>query len=337
MRLRSYVSRGWTSRRTPASCVQRVAFTLVELLVVIAIIGVLVALLLPAVQAAREAARRASCLNNLKNLALGALNHESAKRYFPLSFDGFGYSNSQPPRVNEENGSSWIVSTFPYIEQQTLYDQFKASEAFVGRFNPDAGGAASGSQKGIARNTPQMRQLMQTPLALLRCTSDESAARQSDQQFQWTGVLVTVTNYKGCAGDSSIGSLKWGGKKPPSYYDAPQSGILFRTSYLTPVKVGQITDGASNTYLIGEDVPEFNFHSAAFYSNGSFLTADAPLNYLPNPPTPELYDQVFGFRSRHVGGTNFAMADGGVRYFDESMDYTLYQALSTKAGDETVN
>ena len=101
----------------------RGAFTLVELLVVIAIIGVLVALLLPAVQAAREAARRASCQNNLKNLALGVLNHESAKRYFPLSYDGFGYAPSA--RVNEENGSSWIVSTLPYIEQQALYDRFK--------------------------------------------------------------------------------------------------------------------------------------------------------------------------------------------------------------------
>ena len=64
-------------------------FTLVELLVVIAIIGILVALLLPAIQAAREAARRASCQNNLKNLAIGVLNHEGARKVFPLSFDGY--------------------------------------------------------------------------------------------------------------------------------------------------------------------------------------------------------------------------------------------------------
>src|SRR3954467_6516640 len=75
-------------------------FTLVELLVVIAIIGILVALLLPAVQAAREAARRASCQNNIKNLALGVLNHESAKRIFPKSYDGYG--NATGARTAEE-------------------------------------------------------------------------------------------------------------------------------------------------------------------------------------------------------------------------------------------
>lgn len=125
------------------------AFTLVELLVVIAIIGVLVALLLPAVQAAREAARRSQCENNLRNLALGALNHKTATKVFPRSYDGFGGSSSSAT-PQKKNGSSWIVSTFPYIEQQSLYSQFQAAQAFVGRFNASAG-AASGSQQGIGR------------------------------------------------------------------------------------------------------------------------------------------------------------------------------------------
>src|SRR6478735_2089004 len=104
-------------------------FTLVELLVVIAIIGILVALLLPAVQAAREAARRASCQNNLKNLALGVLNHEGAKKVFPLSYDGYAQATAEGARPNEENGSSWIVSTLPYLEEQAMYDRFKSSGA----------------------------------------------------------------------------------------------------------------------------------------------------------------------------------------------------------------
>jgi prepilin-type N-terminal cleavage/methylation domain-containing protein/prepilin-type processing-associated H-X9-DG protein len=316
-------------------------FTLVELLVVIAIIGVLVALLLPAVQAAREAARRAQCVNNLKNLALGNLNHESAMKIFPRSYDGFGGSSPQAT-PSKENGSSWIVSTFPYMEQQGLYDQFKNAQAFEGRFDPNSGGAMSGSQQGIARNTPAMRQLMQTPLDLIRCPSDSASGVPSETQFQWSnnegnaGIPVTVTNYKRNAGNAWCYGI-WKGNRNENPATAPISGILFRANYVTPVSVKQITDGTSNTFLIGEDLPEYNAHSAAFYSNGSWMATDAGMNYLPEPPTPRDYPDVFGFRSRHAGGAQFAMADGSVRFYEGGMDYNLYQALSTKAGDEVAN
>ena len=96
-------------------------FTLVELLVVIAIIGILISLLLPAVQAAREAARRAQCVNNLKQLSLGCLNHESAVKAFPtggwacffLGHPDLGVGASQP--------ASWMFNILPYIEESTLY------------------------------------------------------------------------------------------------------------------------------------------------------------------------------------------------------------------------
>src|SRR6266403_1899488 len=128
-------------------------FTLVELLVVIAIIGILVALLLPAVQAAREAARRASCENNIKNLALGVLNHESAKRIFPKSYDGYG--NATGSRLAEETGAGWLIFTLPYLEEQALYDRFKSSKALDEHFDPRAG-AASGGNKGLGLDTPEV-------------------------------------------------------------------------------------------------------------------------------------------------------------------------------------
>src|SRR3954463_10693853 len=98
----------------------RKAFTLVELLVVIAIIGILVALLLPAIQAAREAARRAKCQSNLHNLALAALNFESAKKTLPIGFISTG------PSAIESWG--WGVYLLPYLEEQAIYDQLRPSE-----------------------------------------------------------------------------------------------------------------------------------------------------------------------------------------------------------------
>ncbi|MEX0818435.1 MAG: DUF1559 domain-containing protein, partial [Pirellulaceae bacterium] len=88
-------------------------FTLVELLVVIAIIGILVALLLPAVQAAREAARRMSCNNNLKQLALAAHNYHDTYKVFPANANNRDASRGKPPT----NGFSWISKTLPFFEQ----------------------------------------------------------------------------------------------------------------------------------------------------------------------------------------------------------------------------
>ena len=108
----------------------RSGFTLVELLVVITIIGILVALLLPAVQAAREAARRLQCANNVKQLALAALSHESAITFFPtggwdkvwLGHPDRGFGKSQP--------GGWIYNVLPFIEQEALHDLAQAAAAW---------------------------------------------------------------------------------------------------------------------------------------------------------------------------------------------------------------
>ena len=100
----------------------RIGFTLVELLVVITIIGVLIALLLPAVQAAREAARIAHCQNNLKQLALGCLSHESATRRFPTNGWGPHWTGDADMGNNWLQPGGWIYNILPYIEQQSLHD-----------------------------------------------------------------------------------------------------------------------------------------------------------------------------------------------------------------------
>jgi prepilin-type N-terminal cleavage/methylation domain-containing protein len=104
---------------------RRQGFTLVELLVVIAIIGVLVALLLPAVQAAREAARRNSCLNNIKQIALSLHNHADSKKSFPLA--STAYFSPTATVGGQQDGYSWLFQLLPYMEAGNLYDRIKSS------------------------------------------------------------------------------------------------------------------------------------------------------------------------------------------------------------------
>ncbi|MEM9657696.1 MAG: DUF1559 domain-containing protein, partial [Planctomycetota bacterium] len=102
-----------------------------------------------------------------------------------------------------------------------------------------------------------------------------------------------------------------------------------------PISFRQIADGLSNTYMVGEDVPGHNYHSAAFYSNGDYASCHAPLNFKPEPPIPVQWPDVMSFRSEHVGGAHFAMADASVQFVGEDIDYCLYRAASTKAGGES--
>ena len=134
---------------------QRRAFTLVELLVVITIIGILVALLLPAVQAAREAARRMQCSNNLKQLGMAALNHESATGHFPTGGWGWYWVGDPDRGTGKDQPGGWIYNLLPYIEQEALY------------LLP-----ADGDPKNItAKQLAGAAVMVQQPVTLLNCPS----------------------------------------------------------------------------------------------------------------------------------------------------------------------
>lgn len=334
--------------------VRRRAFTLVELLVVIAIIGVLVALLLPAVQSAREAARRMDCNNKLKQLGLGCQNYVAANGDLP--FSEFVRATSCTNQVNgaelpgpRGNGTSWILLTLPYIEQQALHAQFVSANAFKGHFNSGQGlrGGLSASDR-IA-----LRDLVKKTLPALVCPSDEFAqtAEFIRDQPDFVGQELACGNFKGCAGNTLVSSMffKWipaTGEMPPGDWhttDKCNTGLFWRNDYLMKkARFKSISDGTSNTFMVGEVLPEYDQHSSWAFSNGTWATCSINPNHLIGLATKTLeqlrqsHYESLGFRSRHVGTVPFCFADGSVHSISETIDMVAYRALSTRSADDPI-
>ena len=210
------------------------AFTLVELLVVIAIIGILIALLLPAVQAAREAARRMTCTNHLKQLALSVHNFHSAKNAFPKG----GYTDMGEAAKKHLNLTSsfelerwnFVPELFPYFEQQALAENISAQ--MISR--PPNGVAPW--EGGYTPSGGTYIPTVATYVPTLTCPSDGNAVTQ-------TGARAGRLNYHGNRGDVRVGT-----------YDNPDSSMrgIFRTINGAPKTFGSVADGTSNTILFSE-------------------------------------------------------------------------------------
>jgi prepilin-type N-terminal cleavage/methylation domain-containing protein len=298
----------------PLTRSRRVAFTLVELLVVIAIIGILMALLLPAVQAARESARRTQCTNNLKQQALGLHNFHDTMGRLPSAHQigpsyGAGYQKDIAPGGNSAGGFpwegpfwSWMMHISPYIEFKNL------KEAAV----MNTGDAASWPwwQKYGGPTGPD---LISLKCKIFQCPSDARTL------YKWTDGVNTaqLTSYLGVTGRNQFAEA--GG----------QDGMLYVNS---AVRLEKVTDGTSNTLLIGErpssndllygwqwagagDSPNFGATDVVLGVHERALNPMAAPEYtrpgtLKDPANIHRYH----FWSLHMNGGVWALADGSVRF-----------------------
>jgi prepilin-type N-terminal cleavage/methylation domain-containing protein/prepilin-type processing-associated H-X9-DG protein len=314
----------------------RRGFTLVELLVVIAIIGVLVALLLPAVQSAREASRRMQCSNNLKQIALAAHSFHDVEGRLPYNtqFQGGWDWNYQ------QNQRSWscLARLLPYLEQANLKEQMQ----ILNTTNTETSGKTLGQNLDI----------LGTPIKFFFCPSDTAIQKKSDNiRANLQGVTITLSNYKGVNGSNWC----WGNfinNGPPASLNSPVfsdcdglqrgNGVFYRLDFLKKQRLANITDGTSNTFLFGEDIPSINAHCTWPYANGVGGTTAVPPNWNKKPNNGGLYDPyndwpfLYSFRSRHPAGLQFAFVDGSVRFIKDSIAAQTYRDLSTVDGGEVV-
>jgi prepilin-type N-terminal cleavage/methylation domain-containing protein len=310
----------------------RCGFTLVELLVVIAIIGILVAILLPTIQAARESARRAQCINNQKQMALAMLNYENARKFQVY------YHETTSPYSWANAGLVWGVLILPYMEEQALFDTFDKSQHMTARANAEAVRnivrgyvcpSAPSSANPIFTDRGALGNLNPNPGLGLYYPVSMGPTENDKCVYCPAGQTGSPTNYC-CQGKS------YGSKGYDNSWKASSVGMFGR--FNDKRRFSQVTDGLSNTFMLGETLPEHCVYAGAFSPATSITGTNIPLNTFEPLCTapPECYIYACGFKSAHPGGAIFTMGDGSNHFVSQDIDYRLFNELGTRAGQEVV-
>ncbi|QDT63596.1 DUF1559 domain-containing protein [Calycomorphotria hydatis] len=339
---------------------QKRGFTLIELLVVIAIIGILVAMLLPAVQQAREAARRTECKNKLKQIGLALHNYHDSHKTFPMGHTAHfgvyrtpdhastvGYAEAgTDTKISFRANWSWLAFILPMMEQGNVFSSLDV--------NGQRADEALGTAEGLG--------ILTTPIPAFRCPSDshtgltDSDARGARSINEGVGddrIATAVSNYvgnnRGFAGSVTV--------------SAQQSGSANGLFYVnSKVRIRDVTDGLSNTLAAGERAWEYwavdpngderlvparaGLAIIARSKDGTNTTCDlcgfsdtlavagSGINHNDLLNSSLSYDEdraCASYSSRHVGGAQFLLGDGSVRFLNENLDATLFINLGDKA------
>jgi prepilin-type N-terminal cleavage/methylation domain-containing protein/prepilin-type processing-associated H-X9-DG protein len=302
-------------------------FTLIELLVVIAIIAVLIGLLLPAVQKVREAANRMKCMNNLKQIGLALHMYESTYSAFPHGTNG----------CCTPTGANWTVSIMPFLELQNVANALNLT-----------------IDQGL-RNRVNLP-LEQQVLPVFICPSDPKSTSPIMTRFAAHNSSPALALwYPASMGPTHMDACPFCPNGTPSstnfccqgwnfgFYGNPSLGIppgtfagMFGRTADTTITIGSVTDGLSNTFMVGETLPGDCTFIGVYSQNFPLSGTMIPLNHFESA-VDSLWYRTCGFKSMHPGGANFAMGDGSVHFVAQTIDYRIYNALGSRAGGEVAS